>query len=160
MKTVLLLTLLGAASLFAQTVPAPEITPDTLIVLQRGACEQRCAVYRLTIFADGTVVYEGRYFVRTPGLKRSLVSATALAGLLRDLVSGGFFEMAGDYGYASRANCQSFSPGEPSAILTVSTGGRSRTVLHNHGCAGKASARLTELEDKVDRAVGVARWIK
>ncbi len=159
MRPTFLLSLLGAAALCAQT-PSPGIPPDTLVVLQRGACEQRCAVYRLAIFADGTVIYEGRYFVRTPGLKRSLVAPATLAALMRDLVAGGFFELAGDYGYASRSSCESFSPGEPSAILSVSTGGRSKTVLHNHGCAGKVSARLTELEDKVDRAVGVARWIR
>lgn len=137
-----------------------QVPPDTLIVLDRGACEQRCAVYRLVIFADGTVIYDGRYFVRRAGLIRSSISPETLARLLANLDAGGFFSLENNYGYGSKDRCDAYEPGEPTAILTVSSGGRSKTILHNHGCSGKASSRLTGLEDDVDRAVGTAKWIK
>jgi len=163
MRKILVFALLFAAVVLqspAQGGQPDQFPPDTLIVLDRGACEQRCAVYRLTIFADGTVIYDGRYFVRRPGLARSLISPRALARLVADLDAGGFFAMENNYGYRNQDHCDAFEAGEPTAILTVSSGGRSKTILHSHGCSGKASSRLTDLEDKVDRAVGSAKWIK
>ena len=160
MKVAVAFLILTAVVLaFGQTAREP--APDTLIVLQRGACEQRCAVYRLTIFADGTVIYEGRYFVHRSGLIKSGVSPDVLNKLISDLEAGGFFQLEDNYGYgSSKDHCDSIDGDGPAAILTVSTHGRSKTVLHNHRCVGSVSSRLTELEDKVDQAVGTVKWIK
>lgn len=144
----------------AVSTKSSESAPDTLIVLQRGACEQRCAVYRIAIFADGTVIYEGRYFVRRSGLIKSGISPEVLAKLVSDLEASGFFQLESNYGYGNKDHCESMQSGEPAAILSVSNRGRSKTVLHNHGCVGPAPNLLTELEDKVDRAVGAVKWIK
>ena len=76
---ILALTCANATLLLGQVVKTNESSPDTLITLQRGACEQRCAVYRLVIFADGTVIYEGRHFVRRTGLIRSGISPEVLS---------------------------------------------------------------------------------
>ena len=157
-----LVTALLVSSLpaFAQAAKSGSPSPDTVIVLDRGACERRCAVYRIVIFADGSVIYDGRYFVRHPGLIHSAIAPETLAGLLADLDTGGFFQLESNYGYGNRDHCDSFEPGEPAAILSVSSNRRAKTVLHNHGCAGAASKHLTELEDMVDRAVGAGKWIK
>lgn len=157
---VIVLVLANAALLSGQDVGSQQIAPDTLIVLQRGACEQRCAVYRIVIFADGTVIYEGRHFVRKPGLIKSGISPEKLARLLADLEAGGFFGLDENYGYGNKAHCDAINSDGPAAVLSVSTRGRSKTVLHNHGCVGAVASRVTELEDKVDRAVGTAKWIK
>ena len=146
--------------LLGQTVKTKEPAPDTLITLQRGACEQRCAVYRLIIFADGTVIYEGRYFVRRTGLIKSGISPTVLTKLISDLETGGFFQLKDNYGYGNTDGCDSVDSDGPAAILSVSNRGRSKTVLHNHRCVGPVPNRVTELEDKVDRAVGTVKWIK
>jgi hypothetical protein len=157
---VLALLMLAAAALsFGQSAHEP--APDTLIVLQRGACEQRCAVYRLVIFADGTVIYEGRYFVHRSGLIKSGVSPDVLNKLIGDLEAGGFFQLEDNYGFgSSKDHCDSIDGGGPTAILTVSNQGRSKTILHNHRCVGAVPSRLTDLEDKVDHAVGTVKWIK
>jgi hypothetical protein len=157
---ILVLIFSTAAVSLGQSVKSTESAPDTLIILQRGACEQRCAVYRIVIFADGTVIYEGRYFVRRSGLIKSGISPEVLTKLISDLEAGGFFQLESNYGYGNKDHCESMDSGEPGAILSVSNQGRSKTVLHNHGCAGSVPNRLTELEDKVDRAVGAAHWIK
>lgn len=157
---ILALTLASAVLSFGQVVSLNESPPGTLIVLERGGCEQRCAVYRIVIFADGTVIYEGRYFVRKSGLVKSGISPEVLAKLVNELETGGFFQLNDNYGYGNKDNCTSLDAGEATAVLTVSTHGHSKTVLHNHGCAGPDSKRLTELEDKVDQAVRTAKWIK
>jgi hypothetical protein len=149
-----------AALSFGQTVKTNEAAPDTLITLQRGACEARCAVYRLVIFADGTVIYQGQFYVRQAGLVKSSISPEVLAKLIGDLETGGFFQMENNYGYGGNTGCDSIDEGGPIAILSVSNQGRSKTILHDHSCVGAVPKRLTELEDKVDRAVGAVKWIK
>jgi hypothetical protein len=150
----------ASATLPGQVVNTGESAPDTLITLQRGACEKRCAVYRLVIFADGTVIYEGQYFVRRTGLVKSGISPEVLAKLISDMEAGGFFQLDANYGYGNNDRCASIDGDGPAAILSVSNKGRSKTVLHNHRCVGPVPNRLTELEDKVDRAVGTVKWIK
>ena len=144
----------------AQVSKTNEPAPDTLITLQRDACESRCAVYRLVIFADGTVIYEGRYFVRHAGLIKSGISPEVLNKLIGDLEAGGFFQLDNNYGYGNNNGCESMDPDRPMAILSVSNQGRSKTVLHHHRCIGPVPNRITDLEDRVDVAVGVAKWIK
>jgi len=144
----------------AQTAKSKEPAPDTLITLQRFACENRCAVYRLVIFADGTVIWEGRHFVQHPGLIKSGISPEALTRLIADLEAGGFFQLQNNYGYGRDTGCASIDPDGPAAILSVSNQGRSKTVLHHHGCVGPEPDRVTKLEDAVDRAVGTVKWIK
>jgi hypothetical protein len=139
---------------------ANDVAPDTLITLQRGACEDRCAVYRLVIFADGTVLYQGRHFVRRNGLIKSGVSPETLARLIDVLDSGGFFQLDADYGYSQSGHCDRIEADGPVAILSVSSRGRSKTVLHSHRCVGAVADRLRAFEDEVDRAVGTVKWIK
>lgn len=160
LRIIFALACANAALLLGQAGRNNQSAPDTLITLQRGACEQRCAVYRLIIFADGTVIYDGQHFVRRAGLIRSGISPEVLGKLLHDLEEGGFFRMENNYGYGNTDRCKSIDPGGPMAILSVSNQGRSKTVLHNHSCVGPIPSRLTDLEDKVDRAAGTVKWIK
>ena len=141
---------------------AKEPAPDTVIALQRGACENRCAVSRLVVFVDGTVIYEGRYFVRHPGLIKGSISPEALNKLIEDVEASGFFQLESDYGYENNNGCKSIDPDTdgPMAILSVSNQGRSKTVLHHHRCVGPVPNKITELENRIDHAVGVVRWIK
>jgi len=149
-----------AVAMFPRGATANDVAPDTLVTLQRDACEQRCAVYRVVIFADGTVLYEGRHFVRRNSLIKSGVSPETLARLIDLLESGGFFELDTDYGYSRAHLCDRMDADGPAAILSVSSRGRSKTVLHSHRCVGAVSDRLTAFEDAVDRAVGAVKWIK
>jgi hypothetical protein len=158
MTCVLALTVAGPSQ--GQVSRTKEPSPDTLITLQRGACENRCAVYRLVIFADGTVIYEGRHFVRRAGLIKSGISPEVLNKLIADLEAGGIFQLDDNYGYGNNNGCESIDPDGPMAILSVSNQGRSKTVLHHHRCVGPVPDRITEMEDRVDRAAGVVKWIK
>jgi hypothetical protein len=144
-------------SAMSQT-PAPP--PDTLITLQRGACEKRCAVYRLVIFADGTVIYEGRFNVRRTGLIKSGVPPEALIKLVQNLEAAGLYDLEANYGYGNRDHCASWNSDGPAAIVSLASGGRSKTVLHDHRCISPVSQRLSEMEDWIDQAVGVAKWIR
>lgn len=59
----------GSMAYRTQTVePENRTSADTFIVLQTGACERRCPVYRLIIFDDGTLIWYGQAYVKRLGV--------------------------------------------------------------------------------------------
>jgi hypothetical protein len=54
--------------LCAQVSSADELPDDSVITLQHHTCERHCAVYKVVLFGDGTVIYYGQYYVRRKGL--------------------------------------------------------------------------------------------
>jgi len=86
LRAVLTTLFLLAAPALAQAPAAPaDPAAGSVILLERGACEARCAVYRVVIFADGTVLYHGRYFVHHAGVVKSGISVESLNKLLADI---------------------------------------------------------------------------
>ncbi|WP_294534353.1 DUF6438 domain-containing protein [uncultured Rhodoblastus sp.] len=141
-----------------QIVRTNELPADTLIVLQRGACERRCAVYNLIVFADGSAIFDGRGYVRRPGLAKTKISLEALRELLDKAAELNFFELKSRYDQES--GCDSANSDAPRAIITLSTGGKSNTIQHHLGCAGAESERLKKFEERIDDAVGSVNWVK
>ena len=155
-----LMTLFAVTGPGWQTVKTDELPPDTLIVLQRGACEHRCAVYNVIIFADGSVIFDGRHYVRQAGLVKSTITREALHQLLGEFTAAHFFDLKERYGYGTDEGCDSIKSDAPSAIVSITSGGKAKTVLHHHRCVAADSDLLKRLEDKIDQAVNTAKWIK
>ncbi|MCW5748011.1 MAG: hypothetical protein KIT36_17605 [Alphaproteobacteria bacterium] len=139
---------------------ADPLPPNTLITLQRGACEKRCAVYKVVVFADGTVVYDGQYYVRKSGVVRDKVDVGSVAKLITEFEAAGFFDLADQYGYLSEAGCTSMLSDGPVAIVSVVSGAKAKSVVHNHRCVGDVPAQLTRLEASIDKLANTARWIR
>ncbi len=154
-----ILLLLASAAARPQQARSDELPPDTLIVLERGACEHRCPVYRIVVFADGSALFDGRYFVRRAETIRTKVSLETLGKLIAAIQAAGFFE--GKQRYApGEDGCPTPKSDAATVILSVSTAGKSKTVVHYHGCAGPEPERLARLEDQIDAAVNSARWVR
>jgi uncharacterized protein DUF6438 len=156
----LLMLLFAAAGPCWQTVKSDELPPDTLIVLQRGACEHRCAVYNVIIFADGSVIFDGRHYVRQAGLIKSTISREALRKLLDEFTAAHFFNLKERYGFGTDEGCDSVKSDAPSAIVSLTSGGKAKVVLHHHRCVAAESDLLKRLEDKIDQTVNSAKWVK
>jgi hypothetical protein len=156
------LVLLGC---FASAQAAPilrtnELPADTLIVLQRGACERRCAVYNIAIFADGSVIFDGRHYVRQAGLAKTTITREAVRQLLEEAMSLGFFQMKARYGFGDTADCEMLRSDAPTAVLSISSDGMAKTIVHNQGCVGPTSEGLKKFEERIDKAVNSTRWVK
>ncbi len=143
-----------------QMVKSNELPADTLIVLQRGACEHRCAVYKVIIFADGTAIFDGRHYVRQPTVIRTSIGLDSLGKLLEKAAVVRFFEMKERYAPDASNGCDSVKSDAPTAIVSVSSGSRSKTIVHYIGCAGRESEELSQFEEEIDRAVNTVRWVK
>lgn len=138
------------------------IPPDTVISLQRerGNCDVGdCPVYRVLIFADGDVIWQGRSRVARPGLLLSHVEPDRIRALMQDFESIDFFRLENIYGFRG-SGCRSSQPDRSTVFISLTTGGRSKVLWHHDGCVGEVSAKLTTLENSIDRAVNAVRWIK
>ena len=102
----------------------------------------------------------GAILLSRAGLIKSGIAPENLSKLVDNLEAGGFFDLKDNYGFGNDNGCESIDPDGPMAILSVSSKGRSKTVIHHHRCVGAIPNRIGELEDRVDHAVGAVKWIK
>jgi len=139
-----------------RTVISQGIPKDLKITLERTECFGFCPVYKLTIAADGSVVFEGRRFVKQEGVTKSSVSPERLKQLMAEFDRVNFFSLEDDYS-ETRLSCPT---DQPSAITSIRINGKSKTINHYLGCLEpKVPKGLTELENKIDEIVNTAQWL-
>jgi Domain of unknown function (DUF6438) len=147
-----------------------QLPPDTVIVLERGACEHRCPVYRIVVFADGDLLRDGIAYVSRLGVVRSRVEPGVIKEWLADVKKMNFFDLKNGYGvfrqygisndFQVDEKCDSEQPDAPLATLSISSGGRSKTVIYNRSCKGPTYDGLRFLENKFVAITHSDRWIK
>jgi hypothetical protein len=157
----LLLTLAVFVSTSAQQKPIPE---DTLITLQRSVCYGTCPDYKLTIQADGTVIFEGGEFVKVKGVARGHISPDDLRNLIAAFEAASYFSLNDTY-ETEKDGCAEVWTDNPTTITSIRINGKTKTISHYYGCqTGTGSAvypnGLTYLETKIDQIVGTEKWIK
>jgi Domain of unknown function (DUF6438) len=135
------------------------IPDDTVISLQRGNCEGGCPVYRVVIFANGDVIWQGRGRVAKLGVVLSLIERDRIRALIHDFESIDYFHLENIYGYRG-SGCRASASDRPMVITFLSMDGLSKTLSHHDGCVSEVSEKLTALENSIDEAVSVERWIK
>ena len=152
------IAIIGLFCLPAIATAQQPIPDDLVISLQRGNCEGGCPVYRVLIFANGDVIWQGRGRVARPGVALSAVERDQIRALLQDFDSIDYFHLENIYGFRG-TGCRSTTPGASMVITSLSMGGVSRILSHYQGCAGEIPDRLTALENSIDKVVNAARWI-
>ena len=131
------ISIIGLFCLPAIATAQQPIPDDLVISLQRGNCEGGCPVYRVLIFANGDVIWQGRGRVARPGVALSAVERGSDPrpdpGLRIDRlfpsrrISTAFAATDAD---RRRRAC-------PWSITSLSMGGASRILSHFNGCAAK-----------------------
>jgi len=165
--TGLLVSLILNAQVLAQsTVQLPQLTAKApnqqvlkkntkkirsgIITLQRTACFGTCPIYKITIFPDGRVVYEGERFVKVVGKRTARISPQAVKKLIAEFDK---------LNYLSLANSYRGGPTDlPFAITSLTIGKQRKTVNHYLGSPNAPEA-LTALENKIDTVVNSQRWV-
>jgi Domain of unknown function (DUF6438) len=148
------------ASYSGQAVISQDPPRDLMITLERTVCLGFCPVYKLTITADGAVVFEGHQFVKQKGATiKSAISRERLKQLMAEFDRVKFFSLEDDYMNNPRV-CAEYRTDNPSAFTSIRIDGKSKTVRHYHGCGGpKVPKEITELENKIDEIVNTAQWL-
>jgi hypothetical protein len=157
-RALLALTLLAGCGRRSSEVPTPEAdsSTTTMVTLERGPCFGTCPVYRVSLDGEGRVDFVGTRFVSREGADTSRVAPDQVGRLVDSLDAAGYFALADQYVPDSPA-CGRYATDAPTVTTSVQSNGRSKTVRHDHGCAG-APAALAGMERLIDSIAGTARW--
>jgi hypothetical protein len=131
-----------------------------VITLERTVCYGTCPAYKLTIFDDGTVMFEGKEFVKHSGTHTGQISKSDLDKLIDEFEKVDYVNLADNY-VDDPKNCPEQWTDNPTAITSLDWQGKKKTIRHYYGCRGaKVLEQLTALENKIDEVVNTNRWIK
>ncbi|MCA9688894.1 MAG: DUF6438 domain-containing protein [Nannocystaceae bacterium] len=135
------------------SVPAASrFTGATLFAaLERSGCYGWCPAYRVLVFADGTLEYEGEHFVLHKGLHRGQVTPAQLAALREAFERAGYVALADryvDFDYTDF----------PMVTTALRLPDRIKVVHHDLGDTS-APAELLLLEEEIDAILEMERWI-
>lgn len=118
--------------------------------LVRGMCFGTCPSYAVTIYIDGTVLYQGGRFVKVQGARLKKLSPTELAALEEAFEKADYFSLRDSYRGGS-TDC-------PSTQTSFTREGRTKSLEHNM-CAESAPQELTWLEERIDEVSDSVRWV-
>jgi hypothetical protein len=143
----------NGASYLSQTVIPQNIPRDLMITLERdGGGFPYYPTYKLTITADGAVIFEGRGSIEGTTMNGS-ISRKRLRQLMAEFYRVKFFALEENY---TESRLGRLSDGG-SAVTSIRINGKSKMVRHNLGCRGpEVPKELTELDkqNRRDREYG------
>jgi len=121
------------------------------VTLKRTPCYGPCPVYNVTVFGTGEVEYYGEAYVYRAGTHRWRISRRRLQRLEEAFERANYLQLEDaytSYGVTDTPGC----------LTSVEyDDGSSKSIDHDHGDPTAPDA-LTELEDEIDRIIGVDRY--
>lgn len=132
---------------------------DTSLVasLERGPCRGSCPAYKVEVWADGRVRFDGVRSVATIGMRRGTTTPAAIKQLMKSVAVSEFATADTAYVMDSKG-CGSYATDLPVSKLTFRVGTKLKTIEHDPGCRN-APRFLKTLEAQVDTAAKSALWI-
>jgi hypothetical protein len=132
---------------------------DTALVasLERGPCRGFCPTYRVDVYADGRVKFDGTRNVQSTGPQRKTISSQSVQGLARAIESSGFASADTAYMFES-PGCGQYHTDLPVSVLSARVGARMKTIRHDPGCQS-APGFLKSLAARIDSVAGTSLWI-
>jgi hypothetical protein len=150
---------LGVCNGQPQLLPQQPIAPDTLITLRRTNCFYTCPDYLVTIFADGTVTFEGYANVRVKGTTQTKISREKMQLLVAAFVKAKYFSLRDSYSLPEDG-CKIYNADADSAITSIIIDGKTKSVTHYLGCHRRNLKALFDLETKIDEVANTKQWIE
>lgn len=138
-----------------------QISEDLLITLERTACYGICAVYKITVKADGSVTFEGINNTQTKGKVEDKIGENKVKELIKEFENADYSNLKDKYDYET---CPIAATDSPTVITSLQMDGKTKTVSHYLGCLEKDQRtpfppKLTEMENNLDRIIETKRWI-
>lgn len=142
---VLTVFLLGVAAVGARQ---PEGTP--VITLERQPCFGFCPMYTVSIFEDGTVVYNGDSNVDVTGEQTSEIAPETVQQMVEAIASAGYFEWEEAYTTQTVTDL-------PTVITSVTRDGETHRIQRYAGDS-TAPLALPFLENWIDLMASTGMW--
>jgi Domain of unknown function (DUF6438) len=127
--------------------PPPNSIENVVITLERTVCFGSCPDYTLTIYGNGSLIYEGRNFVAVTGQQTSNISKDHVQELARAFYAIGYFSLEDEYSAAITDL--------PTTTTSIAIDGRYKKIVNYYG----APEQLIELENMIDDIAGSERWV-
>lgn len=124
-----------------------DVTP--VITLERTPCFGSCPVYTITIFADGTVTYQGENFVDVTGEQTLTLDAATVAMMVETFADAGYFDWQDAYDTRTVSDM-------PSVITSVTRDGETHRIVRYTG--DSAPLALPYLETWIDQMTESFLW--
>jgi hypothetical protein len=124
---------------------------EPMATIERTDCLGWCPVYKLTVYRDGAVEYEGDRWVKTRGKATGTLPPETIGALDELFQSRGYLQLADKYTDYEVTDA-------PSVNTSYSFGGKTKRIEHYLG-DGHAPKALGEVEDGFDRIVHIEQWI-
>jgi len=155
------LIILAVLSIYSYLQSNPSRPPrialkSAVITLERSACFGGCPVYRLAIYGDGRVFYEGIKFVNATGTRMDQISPDKARALVGEFYKIDYFSLEDKYvEKCGITGCVRVTD-LPTITTSITVGGKTKKVIDYYG----APRKLKELEAEIDRAANSERWVK
>lgn len=150
MKLLKFIALLSILVVNITMVMAQESASNAVISLERGACFGTCPIYKVRIFQDGTVIYEGENFVDITGEQRSQIDPATVEQMLAVLADAGYFEWDEAY--------DSMTVSDLPYITTSATRDGETHQIRRYAGDDSAPLTLPFLENWIDIMAGTPAW--
>jgi hypothetical protein len=133
--------------------PPPKAKGQLVATMERTACYGTCPMYKIRVWSDGLVEWEGGGFVKQIGKATATLTPAELEALRKAFTEAKYLALEGDFGcYEATDN--------PSADTSFSDGKRQKSIHHYYGCrTPPQTASLTALERRFDEIVKSERWV-
>lgn len=136
------------------TTAAPVSASTVMASLERTPCFGRCPVYKVEVFSDGRLRWEGFRDVGTKGVAEAQLNEAQLGQVREAFAAAKYLDLAGNFACRETTDM-------PSAKTFYSDGKRSKSIDHYYGCESTPGvATLKTLEDGLDEILQTdSRWI-
>lgn len=132
-------------------VTAQETTDsEVAITIDRSACFGECPIYTVTVYEDGTVVYNGERFVEVEGEQTIQIEPERVEELVHIIEEAGYFELDDEY-------MDMMVTDVPYVMTSVTHDGETKAINHYLGDTS-APLELHAVEYFIDKALDTAQW--
>lgn len=137
------------------------IPQATISLQQKGESFNSTPSYKLDIYADGTVIFDGEQNTKVKGIVRSNISLQEVQSLKSKFEELGFSSFANEYFEKNENDCPVRLSDSPTIILKFNINGKSKAVTHYTGCEGnKRLQDLFNLENAVITTTKAKQWLR
>jgi hypothetical protein len=140
---------------------------STLVIMLERESDvfQTSPEYRISIFVDGTVIFEGKKHVISKEPIRTRIDKEQLANLLAEFERIKYYSLHDRY-TASEDGCSLRRTDHAFATTTLKLDGKKKSIVHYYGCREEGRPdvvfpqALYKLEATIDEVVNAKQWVE